>query len=121
MSRLALCFAAAAVVLAASATAAHAFDPEAQRTRVAGDVYHTSFLVPLGSGPNGAIRLHRIVRERAPGVPRATRGGVLMAHGDFSSFGSNFAPITLDPDATPGLAVWLAQQGFDVWGVDRRW
>lgn len=121
MSRLALVLAAAAVTVAAAAGTARAFDPEAQRTRIAGDVYHTSFLVPLGPGPNGAIRLHRIVRERAPGLPRATRGGVLMQHGDFSSFGSNFAPITLDPAATPGLAVWLAEQGFDVWGVDRRW
>ncbi len=120
MSRLvSLCL--AAIATAALAPTAHASIGDAHRARVVGDVYHTSFLVRLDDGPNGAIRVHRVVRERAPGIPRATRGGLVAFHGDFASFASNFAPITRDPAATPGVAVWLAQQGFDVWGVDRRW
>lgn len=91
------------------------------RTRLDGDVYHHAFTLRLGDGPNARIRLHRVVRERAPWLPRATRGGVVFFHGDFASFGANFAPATIDPAATPGLAPWLAARGFDVWGVDRRW
>lgn len=94
---------------------------DVERTQLAGDVYHHAFTLVIGDTPNARLRLHRVVRERAPWRPRTTRGGVMLLHGDFSSFGSNFAPITLDPAASPGLAVWLAQRDFDVWGVDRRW
>lgn len=94
---------------------------DVQRTRVHGDTYHQAFTLTLGASANARIRLHRIVRERAPWLPRSTRGGVMLLHGDFSSFGSNFAPVTVEPTGTPGLAVWLADQGFDVWGFDRRW
>ena len=108
---------------AATAAPAHAdaLVSELRHERLAGDVWHTSFVVHLGDSPNARVRLHRVVRERAPGLPRPTRGGVVLLHGDFSSFGSNFAPVTLDPTAGPGLATWLAQERFDVWGIDRRW
>ncbi|MBK9031446.1 MAG: hypothetical protein IPL61_08935 [Myxococcales bacterium] len=92
-----------------------------ERTLVRGDVAHTTFTVTMGAGPNARFRVHRLVRERGPGWVRPTRGGVMFLHGDFSSFGSSFAPITLDPAASPGLGVWLAERGFDVWGIDRRW
>lgn len=112
---------------AALATTTHALDgagltiTDVTRTRLHGDVHHHAFTLRLGDGPNARIRLHRVVRERAPWLPRATRGGVMLFHGDFSSFGSNFAPVTIDPAASDGLAPWLAERGFDVWGVDRRW
>ncbi len=94
---------------------------DVQRTRIHGDTHHQAFTLTLGASANARIRLHRIVRERAPWLPRSTRGGVMLLHGDFSSFGTNFAPVTVEPTGTPGLAVWLADQGFDVWGFDRRW
>lgn len=81
------------------------------REHVAGDVWHHSFVLVLGNTPNARIRLHRIVRERAPWLPRSTRAGAMLLHGDFSSFSSNFTP----------MATWLAQENIDVWGVDRRW
>jgi hypothetical protein len=83
------------------------------RERVVGDVFHESFMLRLGDTPNAQIRLHRIVRERAPWLPRPTRAGVMLLHGDFSSFTTNFFES--------GMATWLAQHGIDVWGVDRRW
>ena len=85
--------------------------PDLLRTRVVDDVYHHRYTLRLGDGPNARIRLHRVVRERAPWLPRATRAGVVLLHGDFSTFDSNFTP----------MATWLAQHGIDVWGVDRRW
>jgi len=120
----------AALAVPAAAAARPPLHPYAAsllREHVAGDVYHESFVVPLGSGPNAAIRLHRITREHASGWPKRSHGGVLMLHGDFSSFITNFALGLADESAgaaavdTPSLALWLAERGFDVWGVDRRW
>lgn len=81
------------------------------RDNLGGDVWHTTFTIRVGAGPNAVLRLHRVVRERSPGWPRPTVNGVMLMHGDFSSFMSNFSL----------LAPYLAQQGIDVWGYDRRW
>lgn len=92
------------------------------RTHVTGDIYHYEAIVPIGSAPNAALRIHRVVREVAPFVPRKTQGAVMALHGDFSTFVTNFVPKVGDP-ASPvnGLAPYLATRGIDVWGVDRRW
>jgi len=84
----------------------------ATRDHVAGDVYHYSFTLRVGSGPNAVLHVDRVVRERAPWVPRHSSGAVMMLHGDFATFATNFLP---------GVAPWLAERGLDVWGVDRRW
>lgn len=92
------------------------------REHVSGDVWHHSVLLRLGDTPNAVIRIHRIVRERAPWLPRPTSAGAMLLHGDFSSFSSNFAPVLADPaSSTAGMAVDLALRGVDVWGFDRRW
>jgi hypothetical protein len=92
------------------------------REHVGGDLYHYELVLPLGSAPNAAVRVHRIVREAAPWVPRATPRAAMLLHGDFSTFVTNFAPALGDP-ASPvaGLAPYLAARDIDVWGVDRRW
>lgn len=81
------------------------------RVNLGGDVWHTTFTIRVGTGPNAVLRLHRVVRERSPGWPRPTSNGVMLMHGDFSSFDSNF----------PLLAPYLARNDVDVWGYDRRW
>lgn len=90
------------------------------RENVADDVFHETLDVRVGSGPNGFIRLHRVVRERGPFRPKPTHGAVMLLHGDFSSFSSSFA-LSATAAGASGLAIWLAEQHFDVWGVDRRW
>lgn len=85
------------------------------REHVAGDVYRYGFLLPVGDGPNARLHIHRVVRERAPWIPRRGRGAVMMLHGDFATFRTNFA------SPTAGMARWLAERDIDVWGVDRRW
>ena len=81
------------------------------RTHVAGDVYHYQFVLPVGDGPNARLAIHRVVRERLPWIPRHTTAEVMLMHGDFASFTTNFAP----------MAAWLAERDVDVWGFDRRW
>ncbi|WP_437665288.1 hypothetical protein [Sorangium sp. So ce1182] len=93
------------------------------RDHVAGDVYHYSFTLRVGHTPNARVRLHRVVREVAPWWPRPAAPAVMLLHGDFATFTTNFAPGTTGATAPPhgGLAVYLAAHGVDVWGFDRRW
>jgi hypothetical protein len=92
------------------------------REHVTGDIYHYELVLPIGGDPNAALRLHRVVREIAPFVPRHTSHAAMALHGDFSTFLTNFAP-TLGEPASPvlGLAPYLAARNVDVWGLDRRW
>lgn len=92
------------------------------RRHVTGDIYHYELVLPVGQGPNAAIRVHRVVREIAPFIPRPTTRTVALLHGDFSTFTTNFVPVHGTP-ASPvrGLAPYLAGRNLDVWGFDRRW
>jgi hypothetical protein len=96
---------------------------EVEREQVDGDIYHYSFLLQVGNTPNARFRVHRIVREEAPWRARPTAGAIMLLHGDFATFPTNFAPslrsAAVEPDH--GLGVYLAQRGIDVWGLDRRW
>lgn len=94
-----------------------------ERRPLTGDVVEYSAVVPVGPGPSDRIRIHRVVRESAPFRPRSTRAAVMMLHGDFSTFDSNFVLSSLPGAESPGpsLAVHLASSGIDVWGFDRRW
>ncbi|MDI1442652.1 hypothetical protein [Polyangium sp. 6x1] len=96
---------------------------EVAREQVTDDVHHYSFLVKLGDTPNARVRVHRIVREDAPWRARPADHAILLLHGDFATFTTNFAPSLTSSAAEPdhGLAVYLAQRGIDVWGLDRRW
>lgn len=92
------------------------------RQHVTADIYHYEWILPVGDAPNASLRVHRIVREAMPYVPRHTSGGAMLLHGDFSTFITNFVPVLGSPASpAPGLAPYLAAQGLDVWGVDRRW
>lgn len=96
---------------------------ELKREHVVGDIYHYHFLLAVGNTPNGHIRVHRIVREEVPWRARAKAKSILLTHGDFASFTTNFAPSLMSTAAAPehGLAVYLAKRDIDVWGLDRRW
>ncbi len=89
-----------------------------EREALTGGVAHYRLRVRVGDGPNAIVGLHRIVRERAPWWPRRAPAAVMLLHGDFSTFDTNFA-LASAPHG--GLAPYLAARGVDVWGVDRRW
>ena len=93
------------------------------RQELEGGLAHYQLGIPVGAGEFDVIQLHRIVRERAPWIPERARRGVLLAHGDGWGFEPTFVAGRTSPP-TPdrqNLAVFLAERGIDVWGVDRRW
>jgi hypothetical protein len=95
---------------------------EVTRAELPHGLVHEQFTLQLDDTPNGKIRLHHVVRGSSPWQQHHTVAAVMLLHGDFSSFASNFAPIAIDPDAAAdGLAPWLALRSLDVWGFDRRW
>jgi predicted esterase len=92
------------------------------REHVTGDIYHYQFDLHAGSTPNARVRVHRVVRELSPWRPRPASQAVMLLHGDFANFVTNFVPSLGTPaSSAPGLAPYLVSRGIDVWGVDRRW
>jgi hypothetical protein len=93
------------------------------REQVTDDVAHYTVVVRLSDAPGAEIAVHGVVHESSPGMAKATPGAIMLLHGDFATFPSNFLPEPAEPEgpASRGLAGYLAEQGIDVWGVDRRW
>ncbi len=94
-----------------------------ERTPLAGDVAHYRFDLRVGAGEHDVIRMHRVVRERAPWLPARAGRGAFLVHGDGWGFEPTFLPGVSAPDLPDdrGFAVFLAERGLDVWGVDFRW
>jgi len=92
------------------------------REHVTGDIYHYQFEIRVGSTPNARLRIHRVVRELSPWRPRPTAHAVMLLHGDFANFVTNFVPTLGNPaSSASGLAPYLVSRGVDTWGLDRRW
>jgi hypothetical protein len=85
-------------------------------------VVHYSFKVRVGSGPYDVIGLHRVVKESRPYIPIRTKKNIFLQHGDavgFVKFVFGVAsPSTPDEQS---FAIFLAQNGVDVWGIDHGW
>lgn len=97
-----LFLAAALAPLAACATEPPALpDDTAEQPAALNAISHDQFDTPFG-------RIHHMYAAR-----RVASHGVMLLHGDFSSFTTNFV--------ASGFAQYLVQHGEDVWGVDRRW
>jgi pimeloyl-ACP methyl ester carboxylesterase len=94
-----------------------------ERRHVAGDIFEHSFALKVGEGEHDQIKLHRVVREKAPGKPAHAAHAVFLVHGDIWGFDGAFLGSTLSGNVPreQSIAAYLAAQGFDVWGVDLRW
>jgi hypothetical protein len=94
-----------------------------ERRHIVADVFEYSFKLKVGAGAHDQIGLHRVVRERAHGVPFKEMRAVFMVHGDVWGFDEAFMSSTLSGAAPRerSVGVYLAQQGVDVWGIDLRW
>jgi hypothetical protein len=87
------------------------------------DIVHYRFDVRVGPGKFDVIRLHRVVKEQLPYHPVRTVDGVLMLLGAPNSFEMIFAPplISSVPAWDHSIAVFLAKNDIDVWGMDYAW
>ena len=85
--------------------------------QVTEDIYEFDYILPTGPGRYHSVGVHRVVR--APnGSPVASRNAVFLAHGDAGNFNADFMQGTHSPNS---LAVYLASNGVDVWGIDYAW
>lgn len=94
-----------------------------RREVLVGNIVHYSVRVPVGPGPYDRIGLHRVVRETSPGHPVHSPDNLFLLHGDWKNFEGCFLP-GLHAQHIPidfGFAVYLAQAGVDVWGIDQPW
>lgn len=95
-----------------------------EREQVAGDIAHYTLRLQVGPGAHDVIVLHRVVKEKFPGQPGRSDSSVFLVHGDAWDFRGAFMASTLPGSAVAddhSIAVYLAGQGVDVWGVDLRW
>ena len=92
------------------------------RRKVSSSIAHYEFEVPVGDGPYGTVRLHRVVRETKPYHPVHTRGAVFMLHGASLKFESVFLNAGMEtPDPETSISYYLASKDIDVWGMDFAW
>ncbi|MCY1073767.1 hypothetical protein [Archangium lansingense] len=94
-----------------------------ERERVQGDIYHYSIRLQVGRSAHDIITLHRVVKERLAWWPVRAPESIFMVHGDAWNFQGAFMASTLTATVNKkqSIAVYLADQGVDVWGIDQRW
>jgi hypothetical protein len=96
---------------------------DSQRTVLHNDIVHYTFDVDLGPDEFDTIRLHRVVREQHPGQPIAALDAIFLLPGAPNYFEQIFIePIVSDvPPWDQSIAVFLAKNDIDVWGMDYAW
>lgn len=93
----------------------------ASREALGNGIAHYSFDVPLGSGQFDVVRIHRVVREQG-GRRAAGNGAVFMTTGSALTFEVIYLrPGTTEANRETSVAVYLATNGVDVWGMDFAW
>ena len=94
-----------------------------EREQVVEGVSHYRFRLQVGDTANDVITLHRVVRETAAWRPVRAPESVFLVHGDAWDFQGAFMASTLTDAVDKGhsIAVYLARQDVDVWGIDLRW
>ncbi len=90
-----------------------------ERAELGNGIVHYEIEVTLGPGEYEKVTLHRVVKESRPYRPVRTKGGVFMVHGSSLAFEPIFLPA--GSDASSSSAIFLAEAGLDVWGIDLGW
>ena len=94
---------------------------DCEREPLVGDIVRYSYTLHVGPGAHEKIRLHRVVKETEPYLPIRTRESVFALHGVPGNFNQWFLVGAVAPSAPPdhGLAIYLAENDIDVWGIDQ--
>jgi hypothetical protein len=95
----------------------------AERTVLHDDIVHYRFEVRVGLGAFDVIRLHRVVREQHPYRPVRTVDNIFMLTGAPNTFEMIFMEplISSVPRWDQSIAIYLAKNNIDVWGMDYAW
>ncbi len=109
--------------LAASQACPGCVITEFRREPVVDNIVHYRLKVRIGPGPYDVIGLHRVVKEKRPFVPAQTRDGLFLLHGSVFGFEAAFLGNLTTGMMPPSHAmpVYLAKNGWDVWGMDLGW
>jgi hypothetical protein len=95
----------------------------AERQMLVDDIAHYQFVVKVGPGQYDKIRIHRVVKERHPYQPEHLAQAVMF----FSGEPTYFASLYIEPLISKAIArdhsiaIYLAKNNIDVWGMDYRW
>jgi len=97
--------------------------PFFKREVLTGDIVHYSFRVQVGAGAYDFIGIHRVVKERKVGQPIKTAKNLFLQHGDSKDFTGMFLNGVRTPNVADdfGIAIFLARNDVDVWGIDQNW
>ncbi len=93
-----------------------------ERQMLVDDIAHYQFVVKVGPGQYDKIRIHRVVRESHPFQPEHLSQAAMFFAGEPTYFTLYVAP--LESKAVPrdyAIAIYLAKNDIDVWGMDYRW
>lgn len=93
-----------------------------ERTELIDGIAHYSADVRFGPGAHDVFRIHRVVRERFAWRPIRTDKTLFLLHGDVVGFVEFIlGAASADLPDEHGLAVFLAAEDVDVWGIDQPW
>ena len=95
----------------------------AERQVLVDDIAYYQFVVAVGPGQYDKIRVHRVVKERGPHQPAQLSQAVLFVPGEPTYFASLYIEPLISK-AIPrdhAIAIYLAKNDIDVWGMDYRW
>ena len=84
-----------------------------------GEVNLYSAVLRVGDGQFDLIRISRIVGEEHPGKAIDGDSAAFFIHGSGQTFVDSFVNSSALQE-NPGMGLWLAEKGIDVWGIDLR-
>ena len=96
---------------------------EMEREEIFPGIAHYSYLLKIGEGDYDYIKLHRVVKETKPFKPIKTCKNVFFQHGDAVGFeGMTLYGINApSAPADQSIALYMAQNDIDFWGIDQNW
>jgi len=94
-----------------------------ERQMLVDDIAHYQFVVSVGPGQYDKIRIHRVVKEVHPYQPAHHSEAVMFFSGEPTYFASLYIePLISKATARDhAIAIYLAKNNIDVWGMDYRW
>jgi hypothetical protein len=93
-----------------------------KRRVILDNIVHYTMTIKIGAGEYDRIAVHRVVKEKIPGIPVSNTRGLMMLHGSPANFEFCYLPSTVSRAVPPdqSMAIYFAGNNVDVWGIDMR-